>query len=374
MWRPAHLRSSRFGAPTALVPSRRSSPESLRAEADGLPAEALGLSMREGWRGPPPRGDDEQCRQLGPAGDLLPAFRQETGIDLQVLSVGSDPALQLLRQGRRRSSRRSTVMRALLRVAAVTTEYQRDSSSKRPRSSVVLAAPSRAAPVSHERASVQDCAPPYRGGGGRLRSFLGSGTAVLAAETTGRVCYGLDIDHGSPLYLAPIDERLSVAANSAAQRAIWPFDSEIPPDRQRVVAHDIDIAMDIGSPAAIGCDYPYRDGKPARVERCSRDGRGPDGHRASVERQQCRQAFRPNTHPLPGDAYSDDSIVLISQVAGTTDTGSGVVNPHTVEARDLVRQCDGSALSERLHGAAGQDGGSDQDFSSHGLVTTMSTR
>ena len=38
------------------------------------------------------------------------------------------------------ASRRSTVMRALLRVTAVTTEYQRDSSSKRPRPSVVSAA------------------------------------------------------------------------------------------------------------------------------------------------------------------------------------------------------------------------------------------
>lgn len=38
------------------------------------------------------------------------------------------------------SSRRSTVMCALLRATAVTTVYQRDSSSKRPRSSVVFAA------------------------------------------------------------------------------------------------------------------------------------------------------------------------------------------------------------------------------------------
>ena len=36
------------------------------------------------------------------------------------------------------SSRRSTVMCALLRATAVTTEYQRDSSSKRPMSSVTL--------------------------------------------------------------------------------------------------------------------------------------------------------------------------------------------------------------------------------------------
>ena len=38
------------------------------------------------------------------------------------------------------SSRRSTVMCALLRVTAVITVYQRDSSSKRPRASVVFAA------------------------------------------------------------------------------------------------------------------------------------------------------------------------------------------------------------------------------------------
>src|SRR6202163_430679 len=37
------------------------------------------------------------------------------------------------------SSRRSTVMCALLRATVVTTEYQRDSSSKRPRSFVVFA-------------------------------------------------------------------------------------------------------------------------------------------------------------------------------------------------------------------------------------------
>ena len=38
------------------------------------------------------------------------------------------------------SSRRSTVMRALPRTTAVTTEYQSDLSSKRPRSSVIFAA------------------------------------------------------------------------------------------------------------------------------------------------------------------------------------------------------------------------------------------
>src|ERR1700681_593839 len=51
------------------------------------------------------------------------------------------------------SSRRSTVMCALLRATAVTTEYQRDSSSKRPRSSVVSAAraPTRASPTRYQR-------------------------------------------------------------------------------------------------------------------------------------------------------------------------------------------------------------------------------
>jgi hypothetical protein len=51
------------------------------------------------------------------------------------------------------SSRRSTVMRALPRATAVTTEYQSDSSSKRPRSSVVSAAraPTRASPTGCRR-------------------------------------------------------------------------------------------------------------------------------------------------------------------------------------------------------------------------------
>src|SRR6478672_4383002 len=51
------------------------------------------------------------------------------------------------------TSRRSTVMCALPRPTAVTTEYQRDSSSKRPRSSVVLAvrAQSRASPLGYQK-------------------------------------------------------------------------------------------------------------------------------------------------------------------------------------------------------------------------------
>ena len=55
------------------------------------------------------------------------------------------------------SSRRSTVMCALPWATAVTTVYQRDSSSKRPRSSVVSAAcvPARASPP-----DVRECARP----------------------------------------------------------------------------------------------------------------------------------------------------------------------------------------------------------------------
>jgi len=61
------------------------------------------------------------------------------------------------------SSRRSTVMCALRRATAVTTEYQRDSSSKRPRSSVASAVrpPIRASPigVSEDEPGVQGFAP-----------------------------------------------------------------------------------------------------------------------------------------------------------------------------------------------------------------------
>lgn len=142
----------------------------------------------------------------------------------------------------------------------------------------------------------------------------------------------------SRLSLPPVDKRLAVAASGAAQRAIWPFNREVAPDRQLVLAHNIDIAMDIGCAAAHGGDYLYRDGKPPRVKRCGRDGRIPHSHRASVERQQFFQASRLNIHPLRRDAYSDDSIVLISQVARTTDTLRWVVYPHTVEARDFVCQ------------------------------------
>ena len=58
------------------------------------------------------------------------------------------------------SSRRSTVMCALPWATAVTTVYQRDSSSKRPRSSVVFAARAPdTAEIARVRHGVQGCAP-----------------------------------------------------------------------------------------------------------------------------------------------------------------------------------------------------------------------
>src|SRR4030081_3383503 len=64
------------------------------------------------------------------------------------------------------SSRRSTVMCALPRVIAVTTEYQRDSSSKRPRSSVVFAARAPTHGKSHEPSTASRTSRPTGGARG----------------------------------------------------------------------------------------------------------------------------------------------------------------------------------------------------------------
>ena len=61
------------------------------------------------------------------------------------------------------SSRRSTVMCALPRATAVTTVYQRDSSSKRPRSSVVSAA--RAPTTASPTANIRTCRATAQPGG-----------------------------------------------------------------------------------------------------------------------------------------------------------------------------------------------------------------
>jgi hypothetical protein len=60
------------------------------------------------------------------------------------------------------SSRRSTVMCALPRATVVTTEYERDSSSKRPRSSVVSAVRTRHAYLSESGHGLQGFAPSGR--------------------------------------------------------------------------------------------------------------------------------------------------------------------------------------------------------------------
>jgi hypothetical protein len=70
------------------------------------------------------------------------------------------------------SSRRGTVMCALPRVTVVTTEYQSDSSSKRPRSSVVSAA---RPPTPTSPTWVSDSGRGLQG----LRAFRGAPTAPL---------------------------------------------------------------------------------------------------------------------------------------------------------------------------------------------------
>jgi hypothetical protein len=79
-------------------------------------------------------GGINQPRELGQR-----IHRHKTPIDTQCHAIGDLDCT---------SSRRSTVTRALPRATVVTTEYQRDSSSKRPRSSVASAArtPTRGSP------------------------------------------------------------------------------------------------------------------------------------------------------------------------------------------------------------------------------------
>ena len=81
------------------------------------------------------------------------------------------------------SSRRSTVMCALPWATAVTTEYQRDSSSKRPRSSVASAAraPIRASPTGLQtptRVACRPCSPRQCDCGG-----LDSGSFHISLES-----------------------------------------------------------------------------------------------------------------------------------------------------------------------------------------------
>jgi hypothetical protein len=71
------------------------------------------------------------------------------------------------------SSRRSTVMCALLRATVVTTVYQRDSSSKRPRSSVVSAARAPTRRRSHEAGTASRASRPRGGAFGAPRPRAG---------------------------------------------------------------------------------------------------------------------------------------------------------------------------------------------------------
>ena len=79
------------------------------------------------------------------------------------------------------SSRRSTVMCALSRVTGITTEYQRDSSSKRPMSSVALVARPCHGPWKLSPQALDNRSFPIKLGG-RKRSPRGSSRAGIRAE------------------------------------------------------------------------------------------------------------------------------------------------------------------------------------------------
>ena len=92
------------------------------------------------------------------------------------------------------SSRRSTVLCALSRATEVTTEYQRDSSSKRPVSSVVLAARSPARTSGYQRAGAASRAARPAGGAcgapGPRAGTLMQRAAVGKRSLAGRVRTG----------------------------------------------------------------------------------------------------------------------------------------------------------------------------------------
>ena len=101
------------------------------------------------------------------------------------------------------SSRRSTVMCALPRATAVTTEYQRDSSSKRPRLSVVFAARAlaRASPCGCQQMRTASRASRPAGGacgapGPRAHLLTLAGKLALAGERHIAIA-GWGLDKGS---------------------------------------------------------------------------------------------------------------------------------------------------------------------------------
>ena len=87
---------------------------------------------------------------------------QGTMVRISEIAMRQRPRLGLARLDSL-SSRRSTVMCALLRATAVTTVYQRDSSSKRPRSSVVSAGRAPQRPRAHVARTVSRASRPEGG-------------------------------------------------------------------------------------------------------------------------------------------------------------------------------------------------------------------
>lgn len=71
-----------------------------------------------------------------------------------------------------------------------------------------------AKPVSLVADAILDCS---LRGGLILDSFLGSGTTVIAAERTGRTCYGLELD---PLYVDVIVRRWEKFSGNQATHAV----------------------------------------------------------------------------------------------------------------------------------------------------------
>jgi DNA modification methylase len=58
-----------------------------------------------------------------------------------------------------------------------------------------------------------------------LDSFLGSGTTVIAAERTGRVCYGIELD---PKYVDTIVRRWQRFTGLSARHAASEFPLKVP--------------------------------------------------------------------------------------------------------------------------------------------------
>jgi DNA modification methylase len=69
-------------------------------------------------------------------------------------------------------------------------------------------------PVALVADAILDCTKP---GDIVLDGFLGSGSTLIAAERTGRVCYGLELD---PLYVDTIIRRWQALTGATARHAV----------------------------------------------------------------------------------------------------------------------------------------------------------